>query len=66
MTTVHHANEDHGLRVYRFLRDELGTDFIQFIPIVERPSPGGIPTGSEVTDRSVSPAGYGRFLIDVF
>lgn len=66
MTTVHHANEDHGLGVYRFLRDELGTDFIQFIPIVERPSPGGIPTGSEVTDRSVSPAGYGRFLIDVF
>lgn len=66
LTTVHHANEDHGLAVYRFLRDELGADFIQFIPIVERPSPGGIPTGSEVTDRSVSPAGYGRFLTDVF
>ena len=66
MTTVHHANEEHGLAVYRFLRDELGTDFIQFIPIVERPSPGGIPTGTEATDRSVSPGGYGRFLNEVF
>jgi uncharacterized protein len=66
LTTVHHANEHHGLAVYRFLRDELGADFVQLIPIVERPSPGGIPTGVEVTDRSVSPEGYGRFLIEVF
>jgi uncharacterized protein len=66
LTTVHHANEDHGLEVYRFLRDDLGAQFIQLIPIVERPSPGGIPTGTEVTERSVSPAGYGRFLIEVF
>lgn len=66
LTTVHHANEHHGLAVYRFLRDELGADFVQLIPIVERPSPGGIPTGVEVTDRSVSAEGYGRFLIEVF
>ncbi|MEI6624294.1 MAG: anaerobic sulfatase maturase [Actinomycetes bacterium] len=66
LTTVHHANEEHGLHVYRFLRDDLGAEFIQFIPIVERPSPGGIPTGSQVTERSVSPAWYGRFLNEVF
>jgi uncharacterized protein len=66
LTTVHRANEDHGLDVYRFLRDDLGTEFVQLIPIVERPSPGGIPTGDAVTDRSVSPAGYGRFLVEVF
>ncbi len=66
LTTVHHANEEHGPEVYRFLRDDLGAEFIQFIPIVERPSPGGIPTGDEVTDRSVSPGGYGRFLVAVF
>jgi len=66
LTTVHAANQDHGLQVYRFLRDDLGAEFIQFIPIVERPSPGGIPTGDQVTDRSVSPGGYGRFLIEVF
>jgi uncharacterized protein len=66
LTTVHHANEDHGLVVYRFLRDDLGADFVQLIPIVELPSPGGVPTGTTVTDRSVSPGGYGRFLIEVF
>jgi uncharacterized protein len=66
LTTVHRANEDHGLAVYRFLRDDLGAEFIQFIPIVELPSPGGIPTGTDVTERSVSPDGYGRFLVAVF
>ena len=66
LTTVHHANEAHGLEVYRFLRDDLGAEFVQLIPIVELPAPGGIPTGSVVTDRSVSPEGYGRFLVDVF
>lgn len=66
LTTVHHANEAHGARVYHFLRDELGAEFIQFIPIVELPSPGGIPTGSVVTDRSVSPGGFGSFLVEVF
>ncbi|HEY5187121.1 MAG TPA: anaerobic sulfatase maturase [Actinomycetes bacterium] len=66
LTTAHRANEDRGLEVYRFLRDDLGAQFIQLIPIVERPSPGGIPVGDQVTDRSVSPGGYGRFLIEVF
>lgn len=66
LTTVHHANEEHGREVYRFLRDEAGFAFMQFIPIVERPSPGGIPQGDQVTERSVSPGGYGRFLIEVF
>lgn len=66
LTTVHRANEERGLEVYRFLRDDLGADFVQFIPIVERPSPGGIPTGTEVTERSATPGGYGRFLVEVF
>ncbi|HYO19827.1 MAG TPA: anaerobic sulfatase maturase, partial [Dermatophilaceae bacterium] len=66
LTTINSANEAHPLEVYRFLRDELGAEFVQFIPIVERPSPGGIPTGDQVTDRSVSPRGYGTFLAAVF
>ncbi|MBE2221826.1 MAG: anaerobic sulfatase maturase [Anaerolineae bacterium] len=36
LCTVHNANADHGAEVYRFFRDELGADFMQFIPIVER------------------------------
>ena len=36
MCTVHAANADHALEVYRFFRDELKTEFIQFIPIIER------------------------------
>ncbi|MCP5094202.1 MAG: anaerobic sulfatase maturase [Chloroflexi bacterium] len=36
LCTVHAANQDHPLDVYRFFRDELKTQFIQFIPIIER------------------------------
>jgi uncharacterized protein len=36
LCTVHAANQDHPLEIYRFFRDELKTQFIQFIPIVER------------------------------
>jgi uncharacterized protein len=36
LCTVHAANADHPMEVYRFFRDELGAEFIQFIPIVER------------------------------
>jgi len=36
LCTVHAANADHGVEVYRFFRDELGTNFVQFIPIIER------------------------------
>ena len=39
LTTIHAVNGDHGREVYRFLRDELGATFIQFIPIVERATP---------------------------
>ncbi len=36
LTTVNAANGDHGLEVYRFLRDDLEAEFIQLIPVVER------------------------------
>ncbi|MFZ3113852.1 MAG: radical SAM protein, partial [Methanothrix sp.] len=35
LTTIHAANGNHPLEVYRFLRDEVKANFIQFIPIVE-------------------------------
>jgi uncharacterized protein len=36
LATVHAANAPYPLEVYRFLRDEVGARFLQFIPIVER------------------------------
>lgn len=36
LCTVNAANQRHGRAVYRFLRDELGARWMQFIPIIER------------------------------
>lgn len=36
LTTLHAANADHGRGIYRFLRDECGSRFHQYIPIIER------------------------------
>ena len=41
LTTIHAANADRGREVYRFLRDECGARYMQFIPIIER-GRGGI------------------------
>jgi uncharacterized protein len=80
LTTVHAANAARGREVYRFLRDDCGARFMQFIPIIERIAgdeegdewnswrdrPLYVQEGRRVTSRSVSAEGYGRFLIDVF
>ena len=66
LTCINAANGDHGLEVYRFLRDELGSCFMQFIPIVERDNPSGNQEGSRLTSRSVNGPQYGSFLIEVF
>jgi uncharacterized protein len=59
LTTVHAANADRPLEVYRFLRDEAGARFIQFIPIVQRED-------GDVSARSVTAEQYGRFLSAIF
>ena len=46
LTTVNAANEDHPVEVYEFLRDNCGCEFIQLIPIVERPCENGVPSGT--------------------
>jgi len=66
LCTVHAANQDHPLEVYRFFRDELGAEFIQLIAIVERDNETGFQEGDTVTDRSVDPAAWGWFLNTVF
>jgi uncharacterized protein len=60
------ANADHPLEVYRYFRDQLGAQFMQFIPIVERMNQTGFQEGTKVTARSVSGRQYGRFLIEIF
>jgi uncharacterized protein len=66
LTCVNAANADHGLGVYRFLRDEIGSRFMQYIPIVERDNETGNQAGKRVTHRSVNGPQYGSFLIDIF
>jgi len=66
LATVNAANSPHPLEVYRFFRDELGARYLQLIPIVERENETGDQEGTRLTERSVEPAAYGRFLIAIF
>ena len=66
LTTVHAANADHPLEIYRFLRDEVGTQFMQFIPIVQRDNETGFQEGEAIAPRSVTARQYGDFLIAIF
>jgi len=66
LCTVNAKNSRHPLEVYRFFRDELRAHYIQFIPIVERDNETGYQEGKTVTDRSVDPDEFGRFLIAIF
>jgi uncharacterized protein len=66
LCTVHAANGDHPLDVYRYFRDELEAQFVQFIAIVERDNETGFQQGNKVTDRAVGPEQYGNFLSSVF
>ncbi len=66
LTTVHAANGDYPLEVYRFFRDEIDAKFIQFIPIVERENETGYQEGNTVTNRTVKAIQYGNFLNAIF
>ena len=76
LTTVHRANADHPLEVYRFLREN-GSGFMQFIPIVERIAHQVTSEGLKlispdfsgaagVAPWSVDPRQFGRFLCAIF
>jgi uncharacterized protein len=76
LTAVQRHNSYHPIEVYKFLK-EIGSGFIQFIPIVERVietlAPDGlvlISPGSDIPARvaswSVEPVQYGKFLNAVF
>jgi uncharacterized protein len=69
LTTVNRVNGDHPLDVYRFLRDVAGTDWMQFIPVVERVDEHGQPAhlrGVHASERSVQPEQFGQFLIAIY
>lgn len=76
LTCVHNGNSQYPLEVYRFLK-EVGSGFMQFIPIVERRAVSGNEDGlslvspnykgeAEVTGWSVKAEDYGNFLISIF
>ncbi|HQY93733.1 radical SAM protein, partial [Caldilinea sp.] len=69
LTTVNRVNGDYPLEVYRFLRDEVGATWMQFIPVVERINADGLTLyqeGATVSDRSVGAEQFGRFLSAIF
>ena len=76
LTVVNRHNSQYPLEVYRFLK-EIGSGFMQFIPVVERkaaePGADGLvliqpsfDRAAEVTEWSVEPLAYGRFLAQIF
>jgi uncharacterized protein len=67
LCTVNSANAAHPLEVYRFFRDEIGAQFMQFIPVVELYHASGELSGSAtVTARSVGSLQWGHFLNSIF
>lgn len=73
LTVVNRDNSKHPLEIYHFLKD-IGSGFIQFIPIVERKSNtssllslvGPEDRNAEVTSWSLTPEAFGDFLISIF
>jgi len=76
LTVVSRFNSQYPLEVYRFLK-EAGSGFMKFIPVVERKTsePGcdglvlvqpSFARPAEVTEWSVEPLAYGRFLAQIF
>jgi uncharacterized protein len=69
LTTVNRINADHPLEVYRFLRDEAGATWMQFIPAIERLNAAGVSLcqeGTTVSERSVLAEQFGNFLSTIF
>jgi uncharacterized protein len=69
LTTVNRVNSQYPLEVYRFLRDEVKTSWIQFIPVVERINEDGktlYQKGTQVSENSVLPEQFGTFLTTIF
>ncbi len=76
LSVVNRKTSQEPLAVYNFLK-QIGSTFLQFIPIVERKASEAAPGGQElvhqlyegdasVTEWSVKPKYYGNFMIKIF
>lgn len=73
LSTVNRMSEGRGAEVYEFLKS-VGSRFMQFMPVVEHTIDCGgraaiVPPstpGSQRAEWSVSAAGFGRFMADIF
>jgi len=76
LTVINRKNSYRALDVYRFLK-QIGSKYHQFIPVVEQvaeqPDPNGLVLikpfsrqKASVSDWSVEPLQFGRFLISIF
>jgi uncharacterized protein len=76
LTCVQKNNSRYPLEVYRFLKD-IGSRYMQFIPVVERIAATALPDGlalappssrleTRVTEWSVEPRQFGKFLCAIF
>lgn len=76
LTVVNRHNSQYPLEVYRFLK-EVGSGFMQFIPVVERQAADpdanrlvliqpSFNRAAQVTEWSVEPLAYGNFLAKIF
>jgi len=63
---VHSKNVEQPLEVYRFLRDKISTQFLQFIPIIQRGLEGNGNETTTITDFSIEADAYGTFLSTIF
>lgn len=66
LCAVNRLNGEHPLEVYRHFRDDLGAQYLQFIPVVEPLDAEHRASSGTVSDRSVTAEQWGRFLVTVF
>ncbi len=74
LAVVNRMNADHPLEFYHFFK-QIGCQYLQFTPVVERCheredgltlTPGMQGNGEDLTDFSVTPEQWGRFLCTIF
>jgi uncharacterized protein len=66
LCTVNSVNSEYPMEVYRFFRDELKAQFLQFIPVVEYKCKSRESDEITVTKETVSARQYGNFLNCIF